>query len=319
MKQKILGIPTWLFLAFAGVCVIGILVGSFVDLSFSKAVASTSNGLGAFVETFGETLAFAPFGMAAAMVFLAFRKKEATWMKVLAWAALIIVIGVGTYFLGDFVYGKTGAPDKDGTLFFGLRVESKILAFGYGFVITAIFAAITFFIVDQNKEEELLRVGLALLAAMALQWLLLHFLKRIGGRPRFRFLYLIGADSGVWEGAHYDFLNWWQFTWYKNPGNDYFKSWPSGHSATAGVALLFGLLPHVLKKNFKYDTYILFGCGALYGFFVAFSRILAGAHYLSDVSMGLLIGCLVSYVSALLADKLFRKKQEETPEPAIQE
>lgn len=319
MKQKIFGVPTWLFLAFAGLCVIGILVGSFVDLSLSKAIASTENGLGAFVETFGETLGFAPFGIAAAMLFLALWKKEALWMKILGWVALIAVLLVGTYFLGDFVVGKTGGVKSDGSLYFGFRIENKILAFGYGFLMTAIFAAITFFIVDQNKEEELLRVGLALLAAMALQWLLLHFLKRVGGRPRFRFLYLLDSNPGVWEGTHYEFLNWWQFTWYKNPGNDYFKSWPSGHSATAGVALLFGLLPHVLKKNFKYDTYILFGFGALYGFFVAFSRILAGAHYLSDVSMGLLIGCLVSYVSALLADKLFRKKQEETPEPAIQE
>ncbi|MDO8647048.1 MAG: phosphatase PAP2 family protein [Candidatus Diapherotrites archaeon] len=73
-------------------------------------------------------------------------------------------------------------------------------------------------------------------------------------------------------------------------------SFPSGHSTLAGA--VFAYLENGLEKNWK----ILVFTGALA---VAFSRIYLGAHFLSDVIAGLVLGLLVGKFNLW-----FRKKTE---------
>ncbi|MBP5216319.1 MAG: phosphatase PAP2 family protein, partial [Bacilli bacterium] len=175
--------------------------------------------------------------------------------------------------------------------------------------------AVVFLVVDhgESKFNRLVRIGAIFVVAILLQWLIMHFLKRVGGRPRWRFLFEVG---GVWEEKHYVYQNWWDFAWFSHPNNDYFKSWPSGHTATAALLPLIGLFPSILKKDFRHSNLILFCAGLAYPLIVAFARILAGAHYLSDVSFGFLVGSLCCFLPLFIASKILPEKEESIEQPA---
>ena len=85
-----------------------------------------------------------------------------------------------------------------------------------------------------------------------------------------------------------------------------FKSFPSGHTGNAAVLLLLGLLPQ-LDSRLEKKKPLLLGIGFGWTALVAFSRIIMGAHYLTDTTIGFTITLLVS---CLVTKLVYRKKAE---------
>ena len=79
--------------------------------------------------------------------------------------------------------------------------------------------------------------------------------------------------------------------------SDHFKSYPSGHSAEASILIVAAtFFPMADKKFHKYQLpafYIACGITAL----VMFARILAAAHFLSDVSWGMSIVVSLTFIA----------------------
>jgi len=112
-----------------------------------------------------------------------------------------------------------------------------------------------------------------LFAAVAASGLIVDLLKVVFGRARPKLLYLAGTYDFTWVGLG---ANYWSF--------------PSGHAATAAALMtaLWCLWPrHVL-------FYVLLAA------VVAASRIVIGAHYLSDVVMGAFVAVLTTRALAAL-------------------
>jgi membrane-associated phospholipid phosphatase len=111
------------------------------------------------------------------------------------------------------------------------------------------------------------RIPALLFAAVALSGIAVDVLKVIVGRPRPKLLFASGAYEFSWIGL----------------GADHW-SFPSGHAATAAAlaAALWCLWPRPL---------LLYAIAAA---LVAASRVVVGAHYLSDVVMGAFIGIVVT-------------------------
>ena len=83
----------------------------------------------------------------------------------------------------------------------------------------------------------------------------------------------------------------------------------------SGLTLLLIALPSVLKKRFKGDVYVFLGVGLFYTVTMMFYRIRVGAHYLSDVAMGLFIATAITYLILYLSEinkERFLPKEEET-------
>ena len=150
-------------------------------------------------------------------------------------------------------------------------------------------------------------IAIALLSIIVLELLLATILKFVFSRPRPR--YLLDDDS---IGDIQDFRNWWELQPFKcneleKPSD--WKSCPSGHTATA-IAMMFilpicALLNDDWKNNNKFRIASIY-IGLLWGLLTAISRIYAGAHFLSDVGMGLLVGSLSGLLVQLLLPKILK-------------
>lgn len=74
-----------------------------------------------------------------------------------------------------------------------------------------------------------------------------------------------------------------------------FKSFPSGHSGNAACAMLLCVLPLITQQCKGKET-MLFMIGVLFMLIVAFSRIIMGAHFLSDVTVGMSITFIIENI-----------------------
>lgn len=149
----------------------------------------------------------------------------------------------------------------------------------------ALFTSLLFFLVSRFSSKRLAayrRGALAALFALVLLLISVELLKNIFGRVRFREM------SAPFE----------EFTrWYIINGPTSHKSFPSGHTANAAAVLCL-----TLTARQKRTRQILWGIGAVYILVMALSRIIAGAHFASDV----LAGGLIGVGCVLLSRKLFK-------------
>lgn len=268
----------------AAICIIGILFGSFFDLKIAEKIYNPYSGFGAFFETYGESIAYARIPLGGVLIFKGTFKNQKRWMKFLGIGILVLSLLVCIYFLADsFTYKHND---------YGMRLET-IPAYIIASIITLTFTAIFFAIINDSNSTYLVQIGAIVLISMLLQFLIMSFLKVLACRPRYRFL----VDSNLnTDGVV--FHSWWQFNFhgFKSLG-DSFKSWPSGHSATAAQLLLLPLIYPVLKWQWKRGRSLLFVLALVRTLVIAFSRRVYGAHFLSDVSFGVFVGALTAFLT----------------------
>lgn len=146
------------------------------------------------------------------------------------------------------------------------------------------------------QPQLLRRYAGACMFVIAAQLIIVNLvLKPLWQRPRMR---IIVAHEKL------SFQPWWQIGCKqaakfiaKGVSADGFKSFPSGHSANAACGLLLALLPAILPRAKKLQP-VLFWGSVTCAFAVMVSRIVAGAHFVSDVTMGFGITFVLVLVAA---------------------
>ena len=89
----------------------------------------------------------------------------------------------------------------------------------------------------------------------------------------------------------------------------FFSSFPSGHTAAAGICYSIMFLPAFIEKlNNKKTRWLFILVPTLITGLVAFSRICVGAHYMSDVLFGGTFAFLSSIIAYLIVCKIYKKK-----------
>ena len=290
-----------------GVAIIGIIFGSFFDFQISSAIASPTNGFGLTVSAILPTVGFAGVAvMGGGLIALIIKGKYHIALKILFGVLAAACIGVAIYYPAGEYFGINGfykaAPDWVGYLIV-LLPEAAATVGGY------------FLFKDcQNKNMWIvfcIIIGLLLIALLGV----IPLIKDNMHRPRYRLLITTDEIS---------FHNWWEpfkeYSHFKDTyPHDNFKSYPSGH--TAEVSILFvatTLFPLANKKFAKYQLPA-FICSSALVLLVAFARILAGAHFLSDVSWGatIMLGLLfiANEVIALIKPLQLPEEEKEEPKP----
>lgn len=273
-----------------GVAVIGIIFGSIFDFQISSAIASASNGFALTVSAIGPTIGFAAVAaMGGGFIALIVKGKYHIALKILFGVLAACCLGVAIYYPAGEYFGVNG--------FYGAAPEWV----GYLIVIVpegaAMFGGYLLFKDYQNRNLWIvfcIIIGLLLMALLGI----IPTLKDMIHRPRFRLLAAYEGNPDIY------FHKWWEpCKEYKelietyNIHKDNFKSYPSGHTAEAGILFVaFTFLPLANKKFEKYQLPLfLGGCGVV--LLVALARILAAAHFLSDVSWGATIILTLTFIA----------------------
>lgn len=279
MNKEYGGMKLWWLFIPMGIGLIGLILGSFLDLSISNSIASTTSFLGMSSEAFGEVFGYMCAPISGAILFAALYKDEKIGLKILAWVSLAVGIGFPTYF-----FGKASARDN---FSYGLN---KIAAYGIAALIMVGTFVVTYYLVRNKDKKTLIKVGASIAIAMLTCLFFQTIIKDIVGRPRYRFLM---SEDGV----GYSFKEWWQWDFFRSgKPTDSFKSFPSGHTIISSITYSLVSLTTLSENKAKKSNIILFVCAVIYSLFIAFCRVRGGAHFLSDVSMGLIIGSSVNMI-----------------------
>ncbi|MBQ7739690.1 MAG: phosphatase PAP2 family protein [Eubacterium sp.] len=145
--------------------------------------------------------------------------------------------------------------------------------------------------IKEEYRKPLVILAFAGLSVMFVQIGAIEIIKALWGRVRFRDL----------KGE----VNYESFTaWYHPNGINGNKSFPSGHTASAAMSYLLMLMPNVSEKWEKRKV-LCFILPLIFTSVVAFTRLVMGAHYLSDVTMGGTIGFTVTIIAMKILDKKY--------------
>lgn len=279
---------------FAAVCLSLFVIGSFADLQIAEAVYSKQNGFGMVLEMFGTLPGYGGISLIAGMLIAnEFKMNHSKGIKALICAIGIICIGIAFYFFANDVYSTDGANIED-KKWIGFLV-SGVLVGGLTYLGT-LLAKTT----QDRKKAMIVLLTIIVVSAFILGFV--QLVKIIMSRPRYRFM----VENNLLS----QYTNWWEpFTGTKLGDNkDFYKSFPSGHSAGACIATVqFSFLSLIVPKMKKHTTLIIV-MGSIWSLVTAFSRMTLGAHFMSDVSFAL----LVTGVSALIGNEILLKILSKT-------
>lgn len=293
MNKKYFGIPLYLMLIPFGVFVLGIIFGSFFDLSISQAIADGKSPFGNAMETVGYMICYAIIPIGGTLFALGMIPRKEIWKKVLGAVIYLLSLGIMIYILGDAL-----CPNEHD---YGITMHPA-LAYTAATLLGLLASLVIYFLVDGKQQDLLLVLGLVILVTVLLEFLFINATKYLNCRPRYRFLV---SDYNT-EGEV--FRSWWQFQPWKYH-DDFHKSWPSGHTAFSNHLMLLSFLTPIYRWHNKKTPYIIFSVTFFFNLFVAFSRITCGAHYLSDVSFGGLFSWTITVLVILLTNNILHKKQ----------
>ena len=264
-------------------------VGSFVDFPLSCALYDASSPFAMFFAAYGAIPA--PLGcVAAGTLFVCGRNRDNKFpgMVQRIGGALLLLAGVLLVCFLPALY---------------LPV-SPFFPAGVGLVLSAGTILVTCRLAKGADRTTIIRVALAIVLVLLCELVVVNLIKGAWGRPRMR---LVVNHPEAY------FHPWWQWgTVLKEAllatgvAADEFKSFPSGHAANATTMLLLGLIPYLKPPLQKYKT-ALVAFGFAWAAVVAFSRIMIGAHYLTDTTVGFLVGFLSVY---FICNFLFRPQKQ---------
>ena len=294
-----------------GILLVGFIVGSFLDLQIDEALFSERNPFGLFMASFGvypcyAGLAFIGGGFLSTTI----RRKEFPLIgKIISYA-----LSAGAYGMAVYLCGKE-LPSVNGYNVPYLAWLSYLIS---AIVLGGVYVW-SFFVCKKGDPKFLWNIILIMTIIFVIALLPAGFvIKLVIHRPRYRYAV---------RGELTSFYNWWQmFPEYKKYigaevlgqtiTKEEFKSFPSGHSGTGMIMAMFLPFASFFFPKLKGKEVLLFYIGATWGFVMMFSRMLVGAHYLTDTCMGSLIVMVTFYVVNEVA--IHKKLYDDLEQPTIQ-
>lgn len=312
--------------------------GNKIPLEFlvSVGVFNITSIFGTFFAAFGEFPTFVMFSFAFGVTFFAgFSSKGGKAVRIIlkvVSAIFAIMFGVmsGIMAMNYFVeYANHLGNDKLDTI---LLVVGALI--GLGVVIAGFFLLRR---IPKDQYDKYRRVALTAIFVILADMIIVNLMKGAWGRLRYREVDPIGAIFAAGAAAQYgldpekayfagrvaaakDYFT----AWYLPQGSKYSemvslatgevfadpKSFPSGHSADASAIFLITLLPYLFEKTKKW-SWLLGTIAGVWTLLVMFSRIVMGAHYISDVTFGAAIGFFsFALITRLMLDRKPKAEKE---------
>lgn len=255
-------------LCFLGIVASLLVIFAFTDLEISKAIYNPQSGYGHFFEAFGE-LPGALIGVFSLAALITTGKYNAKWKTIL----FNIIFGV---LLIMFSFMAAVMPMN---YLGGIKMPvAGILAAVYAIVALWITK-----ILSKEENKNLRQAAIIGILTFVAAILVINIIKMFWGRLRFRSM----------EAPYNDFSLW--FIPQGLTTNNEYMSFPSGHSANSAVILWITLLPTFVVSLRGKEKYLKVIAGA-WIVMVMISRVIMGAHFASDVTMGATLSIVLFYL-----------------------
>ena len=287
MNKKILGVPAVGAIAVIACCIVGIIVGSICDFNISQALANKTE-IGTWFANYGGYFSYCLYPAAGVLLFKGLKKQG---LNKLAYGILILSYFIAVYYCNSY-FGKSVralfAYDPSNSSFM-----LSLWCYLFWVLLLSWVIPVCYFIIDDNNPKLLIAIGaIILIAGITSDWVNL-WLKQVASRPRYKYLVTLDNPEEV-------FRNWWQMVPNLAGSNDSFKSWPSGNMTIASMMFSLPLFGDILKKKSNMIKWILFGFACVWVILYGYNRIHMMAHFLTDVSFGVLITYVIHGVASIL-------------------
>lgn len=277
---------------------VAFILGLFFDLAFAKVIYHPRNIFGVIMAALGETPAYGGMAFIAGGLFFIGRKSEKR-LKIVLLIISILCVLAGTYLSMNAIKSHNALDIEDMwyvSLPIALFLDGGLAVLGYE-------------LTSKSTNKDILRVLLCMLASIVLILLVVTVLKKIWGRPRYRFL----VTSEYYIDNYY--RDWWQIASgvkeeFPNISSDNFKSCPSGHTGSASMALLLVYIPCFNEKWKGKEMWFLL-IGAIWAALVGFSRHTMGAHFITDTTFAYILAMLIIFLTNLVFFKIKNPRKTE--------
>lgn len=309
----------------------GLLIGIFIlgtifDLQISQLFVDLPRGeyyseniFAVLGEILGEQVLYGFLTCACAIIFFRLLRSplEKRWLNTLLMVAMCVLGALVGFYCFYKMSKYIGIYTDFGLTEFRATTVGKLALFAMSLVVTfCIF--LCFIKVKQETLQDLAKWAIWVLIISAVSNAFVQGLKLFWGRTRFRAMNYMNDT----EFSHY--TNWFQINKDRFAVvdevpflDDFYKSFPSGHSCASASMFLLVLLPCFVKRTNTTGCKIaLMTTACVYTFLVTLSRIVAGAHFFTDVFVGAFSTIIAVFIAKwFFIEKRFRKnKQEKTTE-----
>ncbi len=232
---------------------------TFLDLPASKALFNTKSGFGRLFEAFGEVPCMLVASFCSAALWATRNKKSAlpNVIGFVGFGALAVLFGLGAAMLPTQYI--EGLPKE---------IAAVGIALAAGFMLLSLK-------IKKSQDAALRKAALVGLLTVVIALFGVNLLKMLWGRPRMRMM----TDPDA------EFAFWFMLKPFA-PDNEH-MSFPSGHAANAACILWITLLPtfcpRLRSTGWKAALWAFAG---LWTLLVMVSRVIMGAHFLTDVTFG---------------------------------
>ena len=283
-----------------GTALIGFIIGSFLDQQIATSLGNYNSVFGILLTMLAPVLSLAVGEVAGAILFFMPKIENKTWDTIFR------VIG-GVAFLSFSVFAiKEGKEYANFPIMSEYSTVYKVLAIT---LVVILDIGIILFVKSAMKNMDSKRIipTIAVIFAIFLTWVLVsESIKHLASRPRPRNVYI---EQIV------EYRNWFAFRPFFCLLPDYgdCKSFVSGHTFIS--ACLIGSIPllHSLSKEksgIKMTIADIVVAG-VFTFVVAFSRIVAYAHFMTDVMGAIIASCGAQIAILNIAPSVYKKIEEK--------
>ncbi len=287
-----------------------ILIGTFADLQISMSFAVLKKGeyythsfFAALLEILGEMPVYILPSTAIFVIMRYFLSQNLSKAKryVTIIVSFLIVLGLN-YYAGSkfFAYARNYMSLE--WIFSG--VFPYILYAFFSIIFTILWYMLSMYLGNEKNLKNLAICALIVIFTAILSQIVTQSVKPIFLRIRYRYMNELGDFS--------KYSAWYQINANNIVGKiankDNFLSFPSGHATAAAMTFTLTIfISYFGKFKNKIISSAIKTIGILYPVLVAFSRIEAGAHFLTDVCFGLVITLTAMLVSKWIVNKWLAK------------
>ena len=278
--------------------------GTFTDEYISRTLFSPGNTIVSVITSLGLIPYFAaPMLFCGTLYEKAVHSSQAKPVKVI----LCVICALTALFVGFIGGGALADRNCFGMIFPSINRNYPVIA-----VLSILFEYPLFFVgyhfSRKTVDKLLVQRIIGLFIILLLAFVIMQSLKYTFNRPRYRTVVLGYEGIGFvpwytrFEGAS-------EYSELYGINGDEFLSFPSGHSILSVSAMY--ILPSFswIFPKLRKHQFIMVMTGFLFGLVIMLTRIMLGAHYLSDVSMGATIGTLLSLVYTIIQLRICSKRE----------